>query len=205
MAKKSNYARLSSTARMLARTRRVIRSTTISDGEPARRHHDEVDAPALAQQRGVSDRAEVCVEDDLRDREHEGRPSDTVHTWMCVRPNSAFCIVEGTGDARRQSATMRQPSASTAFMIASSFGLRHTAPQPLGEEIAREQEREQTADRRRRNDDRHGRHAVDTTPAASVRNVRGTGISPPATKISASTAAEVGLNSPQRRRNSTSV
>src|SRR6267142_2680518 len=44
-----------------------------------------------------------------------------------------------------------------------------------------------------------------TTPAASVRNVRGTGASPPARNTSARTAAEVGLNSPQRRRNSTRV
>src|SRR6185436_11900764 len=44
-----------------------------------------------------------------------------------------------------------------------------------------------------------------TTPAASVRKVRGTGTSPPAMNTSASTAAEVGLSSPQRRRNSTMV
>ena len=42
-----------------------------------------------------------------------------------------------------------------------------------------------------------------TMPAASVRKVRGTGTSPPATNTSASTAAEAGLSSPQRRRKST--
>ena len=44
-----------------------------------------------------------------------------------------------------------------------------------------------------------------TTPAASDMNVRGTGTRPPAMNSSASTAAEVGLSSPQRRRKSTSA
>src|ERR1043166_5356587 len=44
-----------------------------------------------------------------------------------------------------------------------------------------------------------------TTPAASVRKVRGTGTSPIETNTNASTSADVGLSSPQRRRNSTSA
>ena len=48
------------------------------------------------------------------------------HSGIRVSPNIAFWIVEGIGEASRHSATMRQPSAFTAFMMAVSFGLRAT-------------------------------------------------------------------------------
>jgi hypothetical protein len=80
---------------------------------------------------------------------------------MRVSPNIAFWIVEGIGEAKRHSATMRQPLRRPPFMIALSLGLPFdVAPQPFGEEIARQQERDQTAERRRRHDDRDRRHAV---------------------------------------------